>query len=486
MSVAGPGAELLAVDLGTQSLRLAAYDSTGRRRWAWSAPVDSHIEGDVFEQSPEQWESLLLQGLGEAQRAGVRPVAMAAAGPLAGYVALGADGRALGAATMYPDRRAAGQLRRVAAALRAAGNDHGLRVHAADPLPQWLDFAARSPEMASRTRHFLDATGWLNHLLCGESSLNVFTGLRLYDAALRQALSADDAPFGRIVEVGQDIGELRPALAARFGFGRVRVIAAAFDSKSAYLGAGLSAHGEAADISGTVSSMGVLWPRPIDDPARRIYSVPFAGQHLVRGSTAAAGSSLEWVCRSLLRDDPAALERQAAEAPPGANGLTFLPYLSGERTPLWNPWASGAMLGLRLDSSPADLARAVFEGLAFSVGHIAEVMREHGVELRSVRLAGGLARSALLAQIKADVLGVPVAPFTDHELTSQGLAAILSVATGQAADLVEASRRFTAVERWIEPQERTRAAHLAAYERYRAASAALEPLFAAAAGHPGG
>ena len=79
MSVAGVGAELLAVDLGTQSLRLAAYDTAGRRRWAWSAPVDSHIEGDVFEQSPEQWESLLLQDLGEAQRAGVRPVALAVA-----------------------------------------------------------------------------------------------------------------------------------------------------------------------------------------------------------------------------------------------------------------------------------------------------------------------------------------------------------------------------------------------------------------------
>jgi sugar (pentulose or hexulose) kinase len=71
-----------------------------------------------------------------------------------------------------------------------------------------------------------------------------------------------------------------------------------------------------------------------------------------------------------------ALERKAAEAPPGANGLSFLPYLSGERTPLWSPWASGAMLGLRLSSRPADLARAVFEGLAFSVGHIADVMRE--------------------------------------------------------------------------------------------------------------
>jgi xylulokinase len=293
-------------------------------------------------------------------------------------------------------------------------------------------------------------------------------------------LSADNAPFGRIIEVGQEIGVLRPELGARFGIGRVRVISAAFDSKSAYLGAGLSAPGEAVDISGTVSSLGVLWPSRIEDPQRRIYSVPFVGQHLVRGSTAAAGSSLEWMCRNLLNEDPVTLEQLAAQAPPGANGLTFLPYLSGERSPLWNPWASGAMLGLRLTNNSADFARAVFEGLAFSVGHIADVMQDCGVHLQNVRMAGGLARSSLLGQIKADVLGVPIAPFVDHELTSQGLAAILSVATGQAADLVEASRRFNAIERWIEPQQSTRGAHREAYERYRSASACLEPSFVSA------
>ena len=273
---------------------------------------------------------------------------------------------------------------------------------------------------------------------------------------------------------------MRPELVARFDFGRVRVISAAFDSKSAYLGAGLFSPGEAVDISGTVSSLGVLWQQRIDDPDRRIYSVPFVGQHLVRGSTAAAGSSLEWMCRNLLCEDPIALEQLASQAPPGANGLTFLPYLSGERSPLWNPWASGAMLGLRLSSNSADFARAVFEGLAFSVGHIADVMRDCGVEMQSLRLAGGLARSSLLGQIKADVLGVPVAPFEDHELTSQGLAAILAVATEQAADLVEASRRINTIERWVEPQQSTRAAHREAYERYRSASACLEPSFVSA------
>ena len=480
MILRGRGDELMTVDLGTQSLRLVAYDNIGRKQWTWSAPVDSHIDGDVYEQSPEQWESLLLQGLQEAQKAGVKPIAIAVAGTLAGYVALGSDDRALGAATMYPDRRATSQVTRVTQVLRDVGSDNGLRVHAADPFPQWLDLVARSPEKVRHTRHFLDSTGWLNHLLSGESTLNAFTGLRLYDAKVREALSVTNAPFGRIVEVGQDVGELRPELVSRFGFGRVRVISAAFDSKSAYLGAGLSSPGEAVDISGTVSSLGVLWPRRIDDPDRRIYSVPFVGQHLVRGSTASAGSSLEWMCRNLLGEDPVALERLASQSPPGANGLTFLPYLSGERSPLWNPWASGAMLGLRLSSNSADFARAVFEGLAFSVGHIADVIRDCGVEMQSLRLAGGLARSSLLGQIKADVLGVPVAPFEDHELTSQGLAAILAVATEQAADLVEASRRINTIERWVEPQQSTRAAHREAYERYRSASACLEPSFVSA------
>jgi xylulokinase len=319
----------------------------------------------------------------------------------------------------------------------------------------------------------LDATGWLNYFLCAEPTLNAFTGLRLYDAPVREGLSIYQAPFGRIVQVGEVMGELRPELCTRFGFGRVPVIAAAFDSKSAYLGAGLSVPGDAVDISGTVSSFGVLGSEQIVDDRRRIYSVPFVGQHLVRGSTAAAGSSLEWMCRNVMRLDPAELEHMALQAPPGANGLTFLPYLSGERTPLWNPWASGALLGLRLEHNANDMARAVLEGLAFSVGHIADVMRDCGVELRSVRLAGGLARSPLLAQIKADVLGVPVGPFVDHELTSLGLAAVMSVAMGLSVDWAQASRRYTAIERWIEPGLATQSAHRAGFERYLIASEVL-------------
>lgn len=472
------GAELLAIDLGTQSLRLNAYDAEGRCPWSWAAPVDSMIDGDRFEQSPAQWALLLGQGLAAAQAAGLDPTAIAVAGPLAGYVPLDAEGGPLGPAVMYPDRRAAIDLARLQTALAQRGDDGGLRATAADPLPQWLRLCREAPQQARRTLHFLDATGWLNHFLTGEATLNAYTALRLYDDTLRDAVNAADAPFGRVVAIGQAIGPLRPALAARHGFKRAFVHAATFDSKCAYLGSGLGVAGEATDISGTVSSLGVFWPRRVDDDARRIYSVPFGSGHLVRGSTAAAGSSLEWFRSSLQVSDAAALEQQARAAPAGAGGLSFLPYLSGERTPWWNAWASGAMLGLRLHTTREALARAVFEGLAYSVGHIAEVMRECGVELHNVRLAGGLARSELLCRIKADVLGVPVARLADHELTSAGLGAILAVAGGHCSDLVQASRRFARVQRWFEPDRSTQGAHQAAYQRYVAAAQALAPGFA--------
>ena len=102
-----PHQTILAIDLGTQSLRVSALDTAGQRLWSWSAPVESKVDGDVFEQFTEQWAGLLENALNEAQRAGIRPDAIAAAGPLAGFVALDAQGQALTPAVMYSDRRSA-------------------------------------------------------------------------------------------------------------------------------------------------------------------------------------------------------------------------------------------------------------------------------------------------------------------------------------------------------------------------------------------
>lgn len=474
MSEAPPRHTILAIDLGTQSLRVSALDTTGQRLWSWSAPVDSHLDGEVFEQSTTQWARLLENALDEAQRAGVKPDAIAAAGPLAGFVALDAQGQALTPAVMYSDRRPAQDVGQI---VKALAGEVSLRPVVSDPLPHWFRLCREQPEVAARTRHFVDATGWLNFFLTGRATLNAYTASRLYTQALRQRLGADRAPFGDTVSIGQVIGTLTPAQSWRDGFSDVPVIAATFDSKCAYIGSGIYMTGQGLDISGTVTSFGVVTAQAVVDPLHRIYSVPLADQWLVRGSTASSGSTLEWVLAQLMRTDFAMLNAAAASVAPGARGLTFLPYLAGERAPLWNPQARGALLGLSLDTSQADIMRAVFEGLAFSLSHITATMAQCGAGIKEVRLAGGLARNNLLAQIKADVLGVPMVRLTDHELTTLGLAVIASVALKAFPDTASASTCFVTTDRRFTPAADAVNAYDDARRRYLTSSQALLPTF---------
>lgn len=466
---------VLAIDLGTQSLRVSALRTDGERLWTWSAPVDSQVRGETFEQSTAQWADLLTQGLQAAHDAGVRPDALAAAGPLAGYVPIDGEGAALAPAVMYSDRRSAID---VAHMEHVLGDARPARMLVSDPLPHWLRLKREQPGIATRTACLLDATGWLNHFLTGEATLNSYTAMRLYTPALRAQVGAADGRFGRDVPIGQTLGGVRPAVGARHGWTNLPVIAATFDSKCAYIGSGIDQPGDATDISGTVTSFGVVSATRVDDAMQRIYSVPFGAQWLVRGSTACAGSALEWVRSHLLQQGFDDLDALAASVPPGANGLTFLPYLAGERAPLWDPHARGALLGLGLHTTRADMARAVYEGLALSVGHIAQTMRECGVQIREVRLAGGLARNDLLAQMKADVLGVPVVRMADHELTTLGLAVIASTALGLHASHASAAPCFVAQQRRFMPCADAGPLYEAARARYLACAQALLPTFA--------
>jgi xylulokinase len=381
---------------------------------------------------------------------------------------------------MYTDRRSAPEAKFVEAIALKQPDDAGLRVHIADPIPQWLRICREFPDVAQRTAYFLDATGWINFFLTGQATVNAFTGLRLYTPETKRMLGLKNPPFGKITPVGQAIGNLRPVIAGALGVQSAQVIAATFDSKCAYLGSGLSNPGQATEISGTVSSLGVLSNTHIQDRNRRIYSVPFLDSYLIRGSTAAAGSSLEWAMQNVLHCNHAELDALLAQSTPGANGVCFLPYLAGERTPLWNPWASGSLLGLRLESTQSDIARAVIEGLAFSVGHIATVLAECGVQMNEVFLAGGLARNDLLCQIKADVWNVHVKTFTDHELTSIGLGAIMAVAMGYFKNMPEAASAFTHIEKEFTPNENTQNLHKNAFKKYQDYSKALAPLYAPA------
>ena len=466
---------VLAVDLGTQSLRLSLVPVDGLDVWSWSHPIDSRIAGEAFEQDPAQWRTCLRDGLAAAAATGIVPDAIAACGPLAGFVPLDTNGNPLDWAVTYADRRPAAFAAQVIDVVRATpGSDPlYLRAYGADPLPQYLFAARRTAGFA----HLLDATGYLNFLLTGELTLNEITALRLYSNDVTAKLGIDPAVFGRIVPTGGRVGTLSDDLSREIGWGRVPVIAAPFDSKCAYLASDLSRPGDMADISGTVTSLGIFMREPIRDEARRIYAIPFSDGWLVRGSTAMAGGILEWALRELGYADFAAFDAAVDTVPPGASGLVFLPYLAGERAPLWRPSARGAFLGLTLETGRAHMARAVYEGLAFAVRHIVETMRDCGAAPRQVLASGGLSRNRLLLQIKADVLGVTYRPAKDFELTTRGLAAIAMTAIGCYASIADAARHLTDTAPILSPTPANRQIFDAAFTQYRRAVDALTPTF---------
>lgn len=471
----------LAIDLGTQSMRMSVVDSLGNRLLRWSRPVESTITGDIFEQSPRQWRELLLEGLEEVGRAGIQPDALAVAAPLAGYIALDQDGEPLTPAVMYADRRSAPYLNQVEAAVASVpdANPHGLRAYVPDPLPNFLRLREQTPEICTRTHRLLDATGWINCFLTGRHTLNSYTALRLYNPAVRKILDIPADIFGKPVAIGAPIGNLRPDLGQNLGLSPMPVIAATFDSKSAYIGSGIHRPGDALDISGTVTSFGVVTAEPFKDPEKRVYAVPFeADTFLGRGSNASSGGTLEWARRELLLQDFDAIDRAVETTRAQADAPIFLPYLAGERTPLWNPDARGALLGLSLGASNhARIARAVYEGLSFSLRHIVEVLASQGAHTSKIFLAGGLARNDTLCQIKADILGMPLVRQQDTELTTVGLCTLCGMALGAWPDRSHASGIYTKTERTFFPDMSEHAIHNINFRRYLAFSSALAPTF---------
>lgn len=430
---------VLAIDLGTQSLRLSLIDLAGRRLWSHQRPVATLLDGDRQEQDVAAWRNELMIGLQAAADTNHVPAAILASGPLAGWVLIDADGAPLGHAVMYNDPRSEPDLDVVRAALPADAVVP--RPTIADPLPHALRLRREAPAALLAARHLLDATGWLNFALTGAATLNAFTALRLYDEPLRARLGLAAIPLGRVVAIGDTIAPLGAELARRLGWPAMPVIAASFDSKCAYVGSGIAEPGDALDISGTVTSFGVLADRPIVDRQDRIYSVPFGDKWLVRGSTAAAGSVLEWA-REVFALEIADLDLLALAEPICDDDPLFIPYLSGARAPLWSPRARGLFTGLSNATRRPALARAIYCGLALSLRHIVETVEQCGVAVGPIRLAGGLSRSAALAQIKADILGRPVTRMAESELTTQGLAAIGAAALGAFADAPAAARRF--------------------------------------------
>jgi xylulokinase len=445
---------LVGLDLGTGGVRAVALDEDGSVVADASAGYPLHSPRPGWtEQEPADWWGSAREVLGRvASEVGGDVAGIGLTGQMHGSVFLDSSDEVVRPALLWNDQRTQEQCDEITESVGAerlielAGNPALTGFQA--PKVLWL--REEEPENYERTARVLLPKDYVRLLLTGEHATDVSdaSGTLFLDVNRRdwsgEILDALEVPRGwmpAVHEGPEPTGTLREDIAEELGLpAGIPVAAGGGDNAAAAVGTGIVAPGL---VSSSVGTSGVLFAHTEEfkpDPSGRLHAFCHAvpGAYHLMGVTLSAGGSLGW-WRDVLGGDFDDLVAAASEVPPGSEGLVFLPYLTGERTPHLDPRARGAFLGLTARHGAAHMTRAVMEGVVFSLLDSMEIMRGLDVPIQDVRATGGGARSALWRSLQADVYGEPIRRTEADEGPAYGAALLAGVAAGTYADVGEAS-----------------------------------------------
>jgi xylulokinase len=473
---------LVGLDVGTSGARAVAVDEAGNVVAEASSeyPLLSPRPGWT-EQEPADWWEGAKAALGEvAAEVGGDVAGIGLTGQMHGSVFLDSADEVIRPALLWNDQRTGRQCEEITAAvgaerlIRIAGNPALTGFQA--PKVVWL--REEEPENFARVARVLLPKDYVRLLLTGEyatdasdASGTLFLDVEGRDWS-REILAALEVPpewMPKVHEGPENTGGLRDEVAAELGLpSGIPVAAGGGDNAAAAVGTGIVAPGL---LGSSVGTSGVLFANTegfTPDPSGRLHAFCHAvpGAYHLMAVTLSAGGSLSW-WRDVVGGDFDDLVGAASKVPPGAEGLIFLPYLSGERTPHLDPGARGAFFGLTARHGQAHMTRAVMEGVVFSLRDGLEIMRGLGVPVEDVRATGGGARSALWRGLQADVYGEPIRRTAADEGPAYGAALLAGVAAGTYADVGEASSVVRLREEVTEPDPERSKVYEEHYEVYR-------------------
>jgi xylulokinase len=471
---------LVGVDLGTTRVKVGLVTPdgvpVGFGRAAY--PTDVDPAAGRAEQDPDAWWAALAAATHEALAAGygsaaaIEPMGICVAGHGPTLVAVDGDGRAVRPAITWLDSRSNAERAELEAATGLRGWALGVT-----PAARW--FERHEPESAARCRWYLNTWEALGMRLTGRAATSVVPG----GAALpREPLGAAGLFADRIApdaESGTLLGPLLAGAAADLGLPPGTPVAVGLvDAFASFHGARMRQPGDAIDVGGTAGGFGVYATTPIEVAGGFTTPAPLPGLYSVGGAMAATGAALDWLGSEILRGS-VSVESLLAEAraiPAGAEGLVFLPYLAGERSPLWDPSARGVFAGLTLRHTRAHIARAVLEAAALAIRHVAAPMLAAGIEVRAMRACGGPARDDGWNQIKADVTGFTVEVPRARETAAVGAAIVAAIAVGAHRDLSAGIDAMTAIDRRFLPDRANGAVYDDVFASYTALHPAVAPV----------
>lgn len=492
-------AYVIGIDGGTESVRAFVFDLQGRSLASCARAYETKFPAPGrAEQDPLQWWTAMGDAVrGAVQQAGIRPdevVGLAADTTSCSVVVLDADWQPLRPALIWMDVRASAEAERVRAtgdaALIVNGNGSS-PVSAEWMIPKALWVATHEPAIYDRAATICEYTDFITWKLTGRkaASLNQASVRWHFNKALNGVPTGLLGKLGldelatkwpqEFVAPGDPLGVLTREAAEHLGLPTsTQVVQGGCDAFIAMVGLGVSRPGQMALITGSSHlQLGVT--------RHAVHGVGFWGSyedavypglHIVEGGQTSTGSVIAWLRRLTGALDFATLNEQAAQLPPGADGLLVLDHFQGNRTPYTDALSRGAITGLSLFHGPEHLFRAVMEGIAFGTCAVLDAMGRGGVRPTELTVCGGASNSPLWLQIHADTAGLPIKVPTCTDAAALGSAVLAAKGTGQFESIQQAIDAMTSVARVIEPRPQVSAAYAEIYQRYRLLYPAMIPL----------
>lgn len=488
---------LLGIDIGTSACKIAIFNKQGEvlAQSSQQYPIYYPNPGWV-EQSPDEWWHSVCQGIKDCIAKGkIEPskiVGIGIAGQGWSAIPVDREGNCLSRTPIWLDTRAKEIADRV---IDEIGGDKIYEVAGnaflpAYTTPKLLWFKENRPEIYDQTYKFLQSNSYIGMKLTGVMSSDKCQNYGLhfyntktcaYDEELANAmgLSIDKVPdiyqchdvIGRVTKEAAELTSLAEG---------TPVVAGGLDAACGTLGAGVYLPNQTQIQGGQAGGISICEDQPMTHPQLIFSPHVVPDLWLLQAGTVGGGGVLRWFKQELGEgqsfDELTAL---AAKVPPGSDGVLFLPYMAGERSPIWNPDAKAVFYGLGFDKTKGHMVRAALEGVVFSVQHNLKVAEAAGVNISELdlRAMGGAANSELWVQIYADVTGCQISVPTSDTATTLGAALLAGVGVGLYESFAEAVAETVQITRVQQPDMENNIIYQKSLEQYITLYESLKHMF---------
>lgn len=485
---------LLGIDIGTSACKIALFSKDGKVEAAASGTYPVYYPKPGWaEQNPDEWWEAVCDTIQKVlDSSGIAPSEIAGVG-IDGQswsaIAIDKEGKVLANTPIWMDTRAQSICDRVNQEIGAENIFElcGNMLQPSYTTAKILWYKENQPDVYEKTDKILQSNSFIAYRLTGAVTQDISQGYGLHcfnmrtgiwDTDMCERMGIPSSFLPEIVPCHQIIGTVTREAAEQTGLAPGTPVAAGgLDAACGTLGAGVVRAGETQEQGGQAGGMSICIEEYAADPRLILGYHVVPNQWLLQGGTTGGGGVMRWLEREFgAYERSVAAEKgrtslhqyndQAEQAAPGSDGLVFLPYMAGERSPIWDPNAKGVFYGLDFGKTKGHILRSAMEGVAYSLKHNLDIAESVGAHVKELLAVGGSANSALWMQIKSDITGKPLAvPFSDTA-TTLGAALLAGVGVGMYENFEEAVAQTVKITRRYEPNMENHEVYRKNYETY--------------------